>query len=66
MICSKFTHWESPEVRVRMTPTFYHSPIFDEYDTFANQKHMRCTPTYHSTIFYGTHQHSKAKKINKK
>ena len=61
MICSKCCHWNVPEVKVRMTPTFYHSPIFDDYDSLASQKPFSCNATYHSTVFDGAHQHKKIK-----
>ena len=56
MICSKCTHWAQPEIKVRMTPTFYHSPIFDEYHP-NNAKPIRCTATFHSTVFDNSHHH---------
>ena len=57
MICSKCTHWEIPQVRMRMTPTFYHSPIFDQYNATDHLNHMRCSATYHSTVFDEAHNH---------
>lgn len=66
MNCPNCTHWNPPQTRIRMTPTFYHSPIFDEYDPFSNQSPMRCTATYHSTVFDGAHHHHRARKADNK
>ena len=41
MICSKYNHWQQPEVKVRMTPTFCHSPIFDPNEDYGTNKPMR-------------------------
>lgn len=51
MICSKCSHWDQPQIRVRMTPTFYHSPIFDSSHICEHPKPFRCNANYHSTVF---------------
>lgn len=53
MICSKCLHNRPANTQVRITPTFYHSPIFDP-SHLPQSQHPRCSATYHSTIFDGT------------
>ena len=59
MICSKCNHWQQPEVKVRMTPTFYHSPIFHPNEDYGTNKPMRCSATFHSTVFDNAHHHKR-------
>lgn len=63
MICSKCAHAHETRPRIRMTPTFFHHPIFEEFEG-QYERRPKCSATYHSTVF-GQHTHNKPNSFSK-